>query len=143
MASFIAYGCCLWLWKNKTTEDSSLFDLRFSLAVVTTTLVSFHLYTHDVIILLIPLLLTFSYILLGQARVPTARYGFLSGLILLNLPLVPYFLEVNGGFGWGAIPIILLYFELAFEICSFGEVNSQQPASGNLQPRRLLGGSIS
>jgi Glycosyltransferase family 87 len=143
VASLIVYGCCLWLWKNKTTEDSSLFDLRFSLAVVTTALVSFHLYTHDVIILVIPLLLTFSYILLGRARAPIARYGFLSGLILLNLPRVPYVLEVNGGFGWGVFPIILLYFALAFEIYSFGEVNSQRPAPENPQLRRLLGESIS
>jgi Glycosyltransferase family 87 len=139
VASLIVCGCCLWLWKNKTTENSSLFDLRFSLAVVTTVLVSFHLYTHDVIILLIPLLLIFSYILLGVARVPTARYVFLGGLILLNLPLVPYFLEVNGGFGWGVFAIILLYLALASEIYSFGEVNSQRPAPENLQLRRLLG----
>src|SRR5215831_1837130 len=143
VASVIFYGSCLWLWKPKTTEDSSLFDLSFSLAVVTTVLVSFHLYTHDAIILVIPLLLTFSYILLGRARVRIACYGFLSGLILLNLPFVPYFLEVNGGFAWGAFPIILLYVELASEICSFGEVNSQQPASGNLQLQRLLGGKVS
>ena len=118
VASFIVYGCCLWLWKNKTTEDSSLFDLRFSLAVVTTVLVSFHLYTHDVIILVIPLLLTFSYILLDRARVTTGRYSFLLVLILLYLPLVPYFLEVKGNFAWGVLPIILFYFVLASEIYS-------------------------
>jgi Glycosyltransferase family 87 len=118
VASFIVYGCCLWLWKNKTTEDSSLFDLRFSLAVVTTVLVSFHLYTHDVIILVIPLLLTFSYILLDRARVTTGRYSFLLVLILLYLPLVPYFLEVKGNFAWGVLPIFLFYFVLASEIYS-------------------------
>ena len=118
VASFIVYGCCLWLWKSKTTEDSSLFDLRFSLAVVTTVLVSFHLYTHDVIILVIPLFLTFSYILLDRARVTTGRYSFLLVLILLYLPLVPYFLEVKGNFAWGVLPIILFYYVLASEIYS-------------------------
>ena len=118
VASFIVYGCCLWLWKNKNTEDSSLFDLRFSLAVVTTVLVSFHLYTHDVIILVIPLLLTFSFILLDRAQVTIGRYSFLLVLILLYLPLVPYFLEVKGSFAWGVLPIILFYLIVAFEIYS-------------------------
>jgi hypothetical protein len=142
VTSLIAFGYCLWLWKNKTTEDSALFDLRFSLAIATTLLVSFHLYTHDVIILVIPLLLTFSYVLLGRARLTTAHYGFLSALLLLNLPRVPYLLEVNGGFGWGALPIILLYIVLALEISSFERVNSQRLASGNLQLRRLLGNDV-
>jgi hypothetical protein len=125
VASLIIYGSCLWLWKNKTTEDSSLFDLKFSLAIVTTVLVSFHLYTHDVIILVIPLLLTSSYILLGQARVPTARNGILLVLILMYLPRVPYLLEVKGSFAWGVLPIIFFYFVLASEIYSVetGEVS--------------------
>jgi hypothetical protein len=39
-------------------------------------------------------------------------------LILLYLPFVPYFLEVNGNFAWGVLPIILFYFVLASEIYS-------------------------
>ena len=125
VVSLIVYGCCLWLWKNKTTEDSSLFDLRFSLAIVTTVLVSFHLYTHDVIIFVIPLLLTFSYILLGRSRVRSARNGILLVVILMYLPLVPYLLEIRGNFAWGVLPIFFFYCVLASEIYSLktGEVS--------------------
>jgi alpha-1,2-mannosyltransferase len=62
-ASLIFYACCLLLWKNKVKSDSPVFDLRFSLAIATTILMSYHLYTHDVIILVVALILTFSYVL--------------------------------------------------------------------------------
>ena len=117
-ASLIFYGCCLLLWKNKVKSDSPVFDLRFSLAIATTILMSYHLYTHDVIILVVALILTFSYVLAGRAQTTIARNGLLLILILLYLPLVPYFLEVKGNFAWGVLPIILFYIVVAFEIYS-------------------------
>jgi hypothetical protein len=117
-ASLIVYGCCLLLWKNKVKVDGPVFDLRFSLAIATTVLVSYHLYPHDAIILTVALILTFSYVLKDRARTTIARNGFLLVLILLYLPLVPYFLEVKGHFAWGVMPIILFYVVVAFEIYS-------------------------
>jgi Glycosyltransferase family 87 len=118
IASLIVYGCCLLLWKNKVKLDSPVFDLRFSLAIVTAILMSYHLYAHDVIILAIPLILTFSYVLEDRARTTIARNGFLLVLILSYLPFVPYFLEVKDRFAWGVLPIIFFYFALASEIYS-------------------------
>jgi DMSO/TMAO reductase YedYZ heme-binding membrane subunit len=118
IASLIVYGCCLLLWKNKVKLDSPVFDLRFSLAIVTAILMSYHLYAHDVIILAIALILTFSYVLEDRARTTIARNGFLLVLILSYLPFVPYFLEVKDRFAWGVLPIIFFYFALASEIYS-------------------------
>lgn len=117
-ASLIVYGCCLLLWKNKVKVDGPVFDLRFSLAIATTVLVSYHLYPHDAIILTVPLILTFSYVLEDRARTTIVRNGFLLVLTILYLPLVPYFLEVKGGFAWGVLPIILFYVVIASEIYS-------------------------
>jgi Glycosyltransferase family 87 len=117
-ASLIVYGCCLLLWKNKVKVDGSIFDLRFSLAIATTVLVSYHLYPHDAIILTVALILTFSYVLEDRVRTTIVRNGFLFVLILLYLPLVPYFLEVKGSFAWGVLPIIFFYVVVAFEIYS-------------------------
>jgi hypothetical protein len=117
-ASLIVYGCCLLLWKNKVKVDGSVFDLRFSLAIATTVLVSYHLYPHDAIILTVALILTFSYVLKDRVRTTIVRNGLLLVLILLYLPLVPYFLEVKGSFAWGVLPIILFYVVVAFEIYS-------------------------
>jgi hypothetical protein len=124
-ASLIVYGYCLFFWKDKVQVDSPVFNLKFSVAIATTILVSYHLYTHDVIILAVALLLMFSHVLVGGARTTVARNGFLLALILFYLPLVPYFLEVKGGFAWGVLPIILFYVVLASEICSFRRLSLQ------------------
>src|SRR5262249_16988536 len=106
------------LWKSKVKLDSPVFDLRFSLAITTTILMSYHLYTHDVIILALALILTLSYVLMDRPRTSIARNGFARLLILFYLPLVPFFLEIKGDFAWGVLPIIFFYFALASEIYS-------------------------
>jgi Glycosyltransferase family 87 len=115
-ASIIVYGFCLFLWRRPIRPGVPLFDLRFSLAIVTTILVSYHLYAHDVIILVVPLILTFSCVLEDRVRTTIARNGFLLVLLLLYLPLVPYFLELKGRFAWGVLPMILFYVVVALEI---------------------------
>ena len=110
-------------WKNKASRDHPLFDLHFSLAVVATLLISFHLYPHDVIVLLIPIVLTFNYVLAQQPRLTMPHNVFLFVLTLLYLPFLPILLEHTGSFGSLVAPILLLYGVLIFEIGSWRSSN--------------------
>jgi Glycosyltransferase family 87 len=116
--SAFVYGCCLWLWKSKMTENRSLLDLRYALAVVTTVLVSFHLYAHDAIILVIPLTILLSYVLQNRAQTRFVHDGSIAVLAVFNLPLLAFFLEIRGGLGWGVLPVIFVFILIASEICS-------------------------
>jgi hypothetical protein len=113
------------LWKNSVSTDHPLFDLHFSFAIVMTALISFHFYPHDVIVLLIPIVLTFNYVLGHQLRPTIASNVFLFVLILLYLPFVPILLEHTGSFGSLVAPILILYGYLAFEIEDFKSQNSR------------------
>jgi hypothetical protein len=123
IVSLIVYCYSVILWKNNVSRDRPLFDLHFSLAIVATVLISFHLYPHDVIVLLIPIVLTFNYVLAHEPRLIMARNVFLFVLLLLYLPFVPILLEHTGSFGSLVVPILLLYGVLIFEIGSFGSSN--------------------
>jgi hypothetical protein len=118
ITSLIVYGYSVIVWKNKASRDSPLFDLHFSLAISATVLISYHLYPHDVIVLLIPIVLTFNYVLAHEPRLTRPRNVFLFVLILLYLPFVPILLEHTGSFGSLVVPILLLYGVLIFEIGS-------------------------
>lgn len=116
--SALVYGCCLWLLKRKMTEDRSLFELGYALAVVATVLVSFHLYAHDVIILVIALNILWSYVLQNRKQTRLFYYGCIATLTVFTLPLLGSFLEMRGNVGWGVLPIIFLFILIASEICS-------------------------
>jgi hypothetical protein len=124
IVSLIIYCYNVMLWKNCVSTDHPLFDLHFSFAIVMTALISFHFYPHDVIVLLIPIVLTFNYVLGHQLR-PTTSNVFLFILILLYLPSVPILLEHTGSFGSLVAPILILYGYLAFEIEDFKSRNSR------------------
>jgi hypothetical protein len=124
VASLIIYGYSMILWKNNALASGPLFDLRFSLAIVATVLISYHLYPHDVIVLLIPIVLTSNYVLGNQPRLSISSNVFLFALILLYLPFVPILLEHTGSFGSLVAPILILYGYLAFEIKDFKSQNA-------------------
>ena len=44
--SLALYALCLYIWRGKFDVGSSGFDLKFSLTLVTTVLISYHLYAH-------------------------------------------------------------------------------------------------
>jgi hypothetical protein len=125
VASLMVYGCCLLLWKNNPRPEEPLFDLQFSLAVVATVLISYHLYTHDTTILTIPIILTLNYIVAYKAPLTSACKLLLVVLVVLYLPLVPFVLEITATFGSLVAPILILYGFLIFEIGSFRSVNPQ------------------
>jgi Glycosyltransferase family 87 len=116
ISSLIVYGYTAIMWKNNASRNSPLFDLQFSLAIAATVLISYHLYPHDVIVLVIPIVLTFNYVLAHQPRLNIACNVFLFVLVLLYLPFVPILLEHTGSFGSLVAPILIMYGVLIFEI---------------------------
>jgi hypothetical protein len=56
------YLFCLYLWRPKLEALESGIDLKFSLTMVTTVLISFHLYAHDLFLLTIPAVLFYRHI---------------------------------------------------------------------------------
>ena len=116
VASLMVYAYCLVLWKNADGANGQLFDFQFSLAVVATILISYHLYTHDLIILTIPVILTANYVLAGSMLLSRNCKAFLAVAFMLYLPLVPFLLEVGGSFGSLAAPILIFFGLLTFEI---------------------------
>jgi hypothetical protein len=123
-ASLIVYGYCLILWKNNPRPEGPLFDLQFSLAVVATVLISYHLYTHDTTILTVPIILTLNYVFTYKGLLTGACKLLLVVAIVLYLPLVPFILEITATFGSLVAPILILYGFLIFEI---GSCRSSNP----------------
>lgn len=85
-AVVIALSLCLALWvvvSGRCQEQSNhQFDLRFSLATVTTVLVSYHAYAYDLSLLVIPVLVVASYVL----ESPTLQWSSrMSSLLLLPM----------------------------------------------------------
>ena len=110
------YLLCLYLWRRKLDVLDPEFDLKFSLTIVTTILISFHLYPHDLFPLTVPLILFFRYVSSSGASRRAAANSFLILLILLFFPLVPRYLIQAGSFGWGASAVVLLYIVIGVEI---------------------------
>lgn len=125
ITSLIVYGYSVIVWKNKASRDGPLFDLQFSLAIAATLLISYHLYPHDVIVLVIPIILTFNYVLANKPRLTIPCNVFLFVLILLYLPFIPILLEHTGSFGSLVAPILILYGFLIFEIGSCRSLNPE------------------
>jgi hypothetical protein len=118
IASMIVYGCCLWLWKSRARTESPIFDLKYSLAIVATVLVSFHLYAHDAIILVIAAIILLNHVFTDRAGTMLVKLGSGFALLVLFMPFVPFYLTVKGGLGWGAFIIIVMFVFIACEIVS-------------------------
>ena len=116
LVSLVLYLGCVHFWKGPFIVDERLFDLRCSFSIVSTVLVSYHLYSYDGFVLVIALILTFNYVLTEEAVVPTVRLAFLSVLIVIYLPLVPNFLLSYGVLAWVTLPVLILYVVIAVEI---------------------------
>jgi hypothetical protein len=124
LASALIYVCTLSLWRGPWAVDGALFDLRVALGLVTTVLISFHLYSYDASLLLLPLLLAFDRALSGAFQVALSQELFWIALIASYIPLLPNFLLRGFLLAWGAVPILLLYIVLVMEIRSRAGVPS-------------------
>jgi hypothetical protein len=111
--SLALYGLCLYAWRKEFDTGSPMFDLQFALVVVTTVVISYHLYAHDLFPISLSLILLYRYVS-SDACQNTSRV-FFGLLLILFLPVVPRFLIEVKLFGWGALPVLLLYMILAAE----------------------------
>jgi hypothetical protein len=109
------YALCLYLWRGEHDVLDPGFDLKFSLTIVSTVLIGYHLYSHDLFPLMLPLVLFFRYISSGSANDWASR-AFFFLVIILFLPVVPRYLIDYKSFGWGAIPVLMVYMVLSLEI---------------------------
>jgi len=114
--SVVLYALCVYVWRGEFDVLDPGFDLKFSLTIVTTVLISYHLYPHDLFPLTLSLILVFRYVNSGWATHGALSTTFYFLLIVLFLPVVPRYLIKFSALGWGALPILFLYVILSVEI---------------------------
>jgi len=114
--SVVLYALCVYLWRSEFDVLDPGFDLKFSLAIVTTVLISYHLYPHDLFPLTLSLILIFRYVNSGWATHWALSTAFYFLLIIFFVPLIPRYLIKLSALGWAAFPILLLYLVLTAEI---------------------------
>lgn len=118
------YLHCLYLWRQKFDVLDPGFDLKFSLTIVTTILISFHLYAHDLFPLTLPVILLYRYLSVYGIIRRAVSNSFLFLLIVLYLPLAPRYLIQSRLFGWGALVVLLFYTVLSMEILNRARSNT-------------------
>ena len=114
--STLTYLITLQLWPRNAEEQNELFHLRFALAVLMTALVSFHLYSYDGTLLVIPLILMLNQVLKEPDPYPLRHLVFLALLIIWFLPLVPNVLLKAMMLAWWALPLPIVFGVVAMEI---------------------------
>jgi hypothetical protein len=110
------YALCLYLWRGEYDVLDPGFDLKFSLTIVSTVLIGYHLYSHDLFPLMLSLVLFFRYISSGSASHSAISGAFFFLVVILSFPVVPRYLIAFRSFGWGAIPVLFLYMILTVEV---------------------------
>ena len=114
--SALLYCLTLRAWPRTFNEKDDGLDLRYALAVVTTVLVSFHLYSYDSMLLIIPLILVLNLVLSHRMGVAAARRLFMILVIGMFLPLLPNVLLSFARLAWWALPVPVLYWLIELEI---------------------------
>lgn len=114
--SLLAYFVTCRLWPRAVDEQSELFDLGFALAVVMTALVSFHMYSYDGTVLVIPLIIMLNHVLKQSHPYTMEHRVFLTILIALFIPLVPNALLSAALLAWWALPSLVIFAVIAIEI---------------------------
>lgn len=77
----------MWLWAGWHSEQGAketTFNLKVSLTILITVLLSYHLYTHDLSILVLPSVLTVNYMFSESAQSPTALAVLGASVLILN-----------------------------------------------------------
>jgi hypothetical protein len=115
VCSLLVYGVTIRLWSGDT-ERSDLFDLSFALALVATALISFHLYSYDGMLLILPLIILLNQLLKEPAPYPVKQRVFLTVLFALFFPLLPNLLLSTGMLAWWALPLPVLFGVIAMTI---------------------------
>jgi hypothetical protein len=125
--SVVLYVLCLYTLRSEF--DDPAFDLKFSLTLITTVLISYHLYPHDLFPVTLSLILLFRYVSTDEVTHRALSRAFYIVLIILFLPLIPRYLINLSALGWGALPTLLLYAVLIVAI-----QRHERMRSANRQP---------
>ena len=114
--SVATYVTALQLWPRDAEEKDELFDLRFAAAVVMTGLVSFHSYSYDGTLLVIPLVIMLNQVLKASEPYSVRHRMFLALLIAWFVPLLPNVLLRAALLAWWALPLPILFAVIAIEV---------------------------
>jgi hypothetical protein len=114
--SLLIYMVVLRLWPREAEEPSDLLDLRFALSIAATALISFHLYSYDGTMLVLPLVLTLNHLLKQTCAYPVSHRVFFAVLIVWFVPFLPNLLLHGAMFAWWALPLPVFWWVLAREI---------------------------
>jgi hypothetical protein len=126
--SVLVFILTLNCWRHGSGEMDDDFDLKFALAVVMTALVSYHLYSYDGTMLAIPLVLAFNHVLKARLQ-STNELALLPLLIVLYFPLLPNALLVYAVLAWWALPLLLLFGVIKWQIDDRSRLRAVQVGS--------------
>lgn len=117
IATFLLSGLVYYLsWRLWNAKTRGNLEIRYSLAVLATALVSFHLYSYDTMLLILPLILVLNYVLKGHWQSAYLQPVVLATAILMFLPLLPNILVKAWALAWWTVPVLVLYGLLACEL---------------------------
>jgi hypothetical protein len=104
------------LWKGEWDPAKAVFDLGFCHLAVTALLLSHHLYVHDLMLLVIPLVLMLNYVLAGRTHAMSVRVGFLTLVLLFYCSIAGIWLLKQNLFAWVAVALLVFALIVAKEI---------------------------
>jgi glycosyl transferase family 87 len=124
LISLALYSVCLYLWRGEFDVLDPVFDLKFSLALVTTALISYHLYAHDLFPLSLSLILFFRYVSSDAVANRLLSKVLWYILVIFFLPVLPRYLIGISAFGWTAVLVLILCAVLSTEVFSREQVSA-------------------
>jgi hypothetical protein len=138
IATLLTSGLVYYLsWRLWNEKPKGNLELRYSLAVLTTALVSFHLYSYDTMLLVLPLILTLNYVLKRSWHSAHQQAVLLAIIIFMFLPLVPNILVKAWALAWWTVPVLSMYGLLAWELA---KMTVSERASHCLNPGTQFSG---
>lgn len=118
IVSLVLYAGFIVLCKKTFDVSHQSFDLQFSLAVVTTLLISPHSHAYELVLLSIVLMLLFNYVWREKSHGRYFCHVVLSVLFLFSIPVLPNVMVSHDLISLGALALLILYFSIATEIWS-------------------------
>jgi Glycosyltransferase family 87 len=115
-ASSLLYAGSLYICRHKSGPGDSRFELKFSLVCITTVLASYHLYSHDLLLLMAPIMLLLNSGLRGEIMTGASRVIVFALVLVFSIPVLPSVISHHRQSAWGALLIALLYFAVSFEL---------------------------
>ena len=124
--SVAAYLRCVYFWRGSFDASDPIFDLKFSLTLLTTVLISYHLYPHDLFLITISLTLLFRYVSEGTVLVKAVSHLFFFVVVIFLVPVVPRYLIASSALGWAAAPVLVFYIILTVEVFRRNQIEPGQ-----------------